>query len=156
MSWLPASGYEDLLRHPVEGSRFLVMPTLTLGIPMMAVFVRYIRTEFLENLGKDFVRTARSKGLSETHVALRHTLRNALIPVITMIGLQFSRLLGGAVIVEAIFAWPGMGSLIVMAIQARDYATVQGSLVVLGGLFVLVSLFTDLCYGALDPRIRLA
>jgi peptide/nickel transport system permease protein len=156
LGWLPPSGYLVPGRGLVQSIRLLILPAVTLAVPLAAIFLRFIRAELLQTLGKDYTRTARAKGLSEMVIMLHHVLPNAMIPVVTAIGLQLSRLLGGAVVVEIIFAWPGVGRLVVQAINDRDYATVQGVLLVLSLLFVLVSLITDLCYGLLDPRISRA
>jgi peptide/nickel transport system permease protein len=156
LGWLPPSGYLVPGRGLVQSIRLLILPAVTLAVPLAAIFLRFIRAELLQTLGKDYTRTARAKGLSEMVIMLHHVLPNAMIPVVTAIGLQLSRLLGGAVVVEIIFAWPGVGRLVVQAINDRDYVTVQGVLLVLSLLFVLVSLITDLCYGLLDPRISRA
>ncbi len=132
----------------------LVLPSITLGLPSAALIARLTRSSMLEVLNQDYVRTARSKGLSERVVIFRHALRNALIPVVTMAGLQFGYLLGGAVITESVFAWPGVGRLTILAITQRDYPLVQGNVMVLALIFVLINLFVDLTYGLLDPRIR--
>jgi len=132
----------------------LVLPSITLGLPSAALVARLTRSSMLEVLGQDYVRTARSKGLPERAVVYRHALRNALIPVVTMVGLQFGYLLGGAVITESVFAWPGVGRLVVLAIQQRDYPLVQGDVMILALIFVMINLLVDLTYGLLDPRIR--
>ncbi|MEW5934315.1 MAG: ABC transporter permease, partial [Bacillota bacterium] len=115
---------------------------------------RLTRSSVLEVLNQDYVRTARSKGLAERTVLYRHALRNALIPVVTVVGLQFGYLLGGAVITESVFAWPGIGRLVVQAIQQRDYPVAQGIVMVVAVIFVMINLLVDLTYGALDPRVR--
>jgi peptide/nickel transport system permease protein len=132
----------------------LVLPSITLGLPSAALIARLTRSSMLEVLSQDYVRTARSKGLSERVVIFRHALGNALIPVVTMAGLQFGYLLGGAVITESVFAWPGVGRLTILAITQRDYPLVQGNVMVLALIFVLINLLVDLTYGLLDPRIR--
>jgi ABC-type dipeptide/oligopeptide/nickel transport system permease component len=130
-----------------------ILPAITLGLPSAAVISRVMRSSLLEVLGQDYVRTARAKGLAETLVIRRHALRNALIPVVTVIGLQLGYLLGGAVVTETVFAWPGIGRLIIQAISARDFPLLQGAILVLAVSFVLVNLLADLLYTLLDPRI---
>lgn len=153
LRWLPASGRGGPL-WTIEGIRTIIMPAITLGTGAAAVLARITRSSLLEIMGEDFVRTARSKGLSERVVIYRHALRNALIPVITVAGLQMGFLLGGAVIVEQVFAWPGIGTLVVNGIFARDYPTIQAVILMIGAIFVLINLITDLFYALLDPRIR--
>jgi peptide/nickel transport system permease protein len=144
--WLPVSG---------AGSwRSLVLPAVTMGGSLAAILTRMVRTSMLEELGQDYIRTARAKGLSERAVVYRHALRNALIPVVTVIGLQFGALLAGAIVTETIFAWPGIGRLTISAISNRDYALVQGCLLCIGLTYVAVNFLTDLVYSALNPRIR--
>lgn len=134
--------------------RHLVMPTLTLAAYSMAVIARMTRSAMLEVLGKDFIRTARAKGVPGASVILRHALRNALIPVVTIVGLQVGNLIGGAVLTETVFAWPGVGGYLINGILFRDYPVVQGTVLFVTTAFVLVNLVVDLFYGALDPRIR--
>jgi peptide/nickel transport system permease protein len=144
--WLPVSG---------AGSwRSLVLPAITMGASLAAILTRMVRTSMLEELGQDYIRTARAKGLSERAVVYRHALRNAMIPVVTVIGLQFGALLAGAIVTETIFAWPGIGRLTISAISNRDYSLVQGCLLCIGLTYVAVNFFTDLVYSALNPRIR--
>ena len=133
----------------------LVLPAVTLGASAAGILARMTRASLLDVLGSDYVRTARAKGLRELGVVLRHALPTAFIPVLTVLGLQFGSLLGGAVITESVFAWPGMGRLIVDSIAARDYALIQGALLVFATSFALVNLVVDVLYAALDPRIRL-
>jgi peptide/nickel transport system permease protein len=134
----------------------LVLPALTLALPLVGVLTRLVRSGLLDTLAEDYVRTARAKGLTRRAVIARHALPNMLIPVITVIGLQLGYLLGGAVIVETVFSWPGVGQLLVAAISNRDYPLVQASITVVTGVFILVNLGVDLSYGYLDPRIRLS
>lgn len=144
---------------PVAGSqtwKHAVMPSLTLGIAGSASLMRLTRAEMLDTLNQDYVRTARAKGLRRMDVLIRHAFRNTLIPVTTVLGMRFAGLLGGAVIVETIFSWPGIGKLVVDAILDRDYPMIQGFVVFMGTIFVLVNLLVDLGYGLIDPRIRLA
>jgi peptide/nickel transport system permease protein len=142
---------------PVSGDatwKNYIMPVFCLSVYSIAVITRMSRSNLLEQLGEDFVRTARAKGLNESAVLARHVMQNALIPVATVIGLQFGYMLGGAVITETIFAWPGIGRLLVMAVQQRDIPVVQGVLLVIAISFVGVNLIVDVMYGVLDPRIR--
>jgi peptide/nickel transport system permease protein len=134
----------------------LILPSITLGTAMAAMLSRMIRSSLLEVLGEDYVQNARAKGLRERQVILKHALRNALIPVITIIGLQIGVLLSGAIITEAIFDWPGMGSLLLDGIYNRNYTLVQGCILVIAGIYVIVNLITDVTYAWVDPRVRLS
>ena len=145
-NWLPVSG-RGALAH-------LILPALTLGTAMAAILTRMVRTSVLEQLGQDYVRTARAKGLPERAVLYKHTLRNGLIPVITLVGLQFGALLTGAMVTETIFSWPGIGRLTLEAIQARDYPLVQGCFLAISITYIAVNLLTDMVYTLVDPRIR--
>ena len=150
--WLPVStagtgGTTDFLLH-------LILPAVTLGLSLAAILTRMVRTAMLEELSQDYIRTARAKGLSETSVVYRHALPNALVPIVTVVGLQFGALLAGAIVTETIFSWPGLGRLVVSAISGRDYALVQGSLLAIGLTYVLVNLLTDLTYRWVNPRMR--
>jgi ABC-type dipeptide/oligopeptide/nickel transport system permease component len=146
LRWLPPSGYGSL--------RFLVLPALTLGMRSIAFLARMTRSAMLEALNADFVRTARAKGLSETVVTLKHALRNALIPVITVLGLDFGAYLTGSILTETIFSWPGIGRYVVNAISRRDLPAIQGTVLFLSTVFVLVNLLTDLAYAKADPRVQ--
>ncbi len=146
LRWLPAGGYGT----PAH----LVLPTVTLAAFSVAIIARMTRSSLLEVLHQDYVRTAWAKGLGAQAVVLRHALKNALIPVVTVIGLQFGGLLGGAILTETVFAWPGMGRLLVGAIVARDYPVVQGAVLVFAALFTLVNLAVDVLYAYVDPRIH--
>ena len=137
----------DFLRH-------LVLPAVTLGLGMAAILTRMVRTSMLEELSQDYIRTARAKGLSERTVVYRHALRNALTPVLTVVGLQFGSLLAGAIVTETIFGWPGVGRLTLSAISNRDYPLVQGCILAVGLTYVLVNLLTDAAYALADPRLR--
>jgi ABC-type dipeptide/oligopeptide/nickel transport system permease component len=139
-----------------EGLASLVLPAVTLGTGLAAVLARMVRSSVLEVLAEDYIRTARAKGLSERAVLRRHALRNAWLPVLTLVGLQLGGLLGGAVITETVFAWPGVGSLLVEAIQSRDYAVVQACVLLISLAYLLVNALTDLLYRWADPRIRLS
>jgi peptide/nickel transport system permease protein len=142
---------------PVSGAgtwKHLVLPALTLGGALAAILTRMVRTSILEELGQDYIRTARAKGLPERKVIYKHALRNALIPIVTVLGLQFGALLAGAIVTETIFSWPGIGRLTIQAITNRDYYLVQGCILCIGLTYVAVNLLTDMAYSALDPRIR--
>jgi ABC-type dipeptide/oligopeptide/nickel transport system permease component len=151
---LPVGGRVPLTEDPSAGLKSLILPAVTLSVGIAAVLTRFIRSALLEVLTEDYIRTARAKGLPGSAVIRRHALRNALIPVITVLGIQVGRLLGGAVIVEAVFAWPGMGRLAVQAILTRDYTIVQAALLLLVTAFIIVNLIVDIAYGFLDPRVR--
>ena len=148
LGWLPVSGRE------MSGA--LVLPAITLGTALAAILARMLRSTLLEVLSEDFIRTARAKGLREWRVLTAHAFGNAMLPVITLLGLQLGTLLAGAVITEIVFSWPGLGSLTVEAIQRRDYPVLQGCVLVVSVTYVLVNSLTDVVYGWLDPRIRLA
>jgi peptide/nickel transport system permease protein len=156
LGWLPASGMfapygggdlADLARH-------LVLPAVTLAAASVTIVARLTRSAMLEVLGQDYIRTARAKGLVERHVVVRHALKNAMVPIVTVIGVQAGYLLGGAVLTETVFAWPGVGTLMVQGILARDIPLVQGCVLVVALTFVLVNLAVDVLYASLDPRIR--
>jgi peptide/nickel transport system permease protein len=152
LGWLPSSGRGD--GTTVGSIKALILPALTLGMALMGLTTRLMRSSMLEVLGQDYMRTARSKGLRSFVVLNRHGLRNALIPVVTIVGLQFASLLGGAVIVETIFAWPGIGRLAVNAIWRRDYPVIMGTVLVFAIVFILMNLLVDLVYTLIDPRIN--
>ncbi len=146
LGWLPVSGSGTWMH--------LVLPAFTMGSALAAILTRMVRTSMLEELRQDYIRTARAKGLSESAVVYRHALRNALIPVLTVLGLQFGALLAGAVVTETVFSWPGIGRLAITAIANRDYFLVQGCILAIGLTYVLVNLLTDVMYAAINPRIR--
>jgi ABC-type dipeptide/oligopeptide/nickel transport system permease component len=148
LRWLPTSGSGDLKHY--------VLPTLTLATWPLGQFTRLLRSELLNVFHEDYVRTARAKGLAERVVVTRHSLKNAFLPVLTLIGLSFGSLLGGAIITETIFAWPGLGRMIIQATLNRDFPIIEASVVVLATGFVLINFVVDILYGALDPRIKLA
>jgi ABC-type dipeptide/oligopeptide/nickel transport system permease component len=156
LGWLPPGGRVEFMRDPLLALRYLILPALTLSLMSTAGLSRLVRASMLEVLGEDYVRTARAKGLAERRVLVGHAMRNALVPVITVMGLHFGRLLSGAVVVETIFAWPGVGRLILDSINLRDYAVVQGALLMMVVLYVGINLLVDVAYGFLDPRIRLS
>lgn len=146
LGWFPVSGR--------EGVASLVLPALTLGTALASILSRMIRSALLEILNEDFMRTARGKGLAERTVIVRHGLRNALLPVITLVGLQLGALLSGAVITETVFSWPGIGSLVVEAIHRRDYPVVQATVLCISASYVVLNVLTDLAYARIDPRVR--
>ena len=146
LGWLPVSG-SGTFAH-------LVLPAITMGSALAAILTRMIRTSMLEELGQDYIRTARAKGLTERVVVYRHALRNAMIPIVTVLGLQFGALLAGAIVTETIFAWSGLGRLTIQAISNRDYYLVQGCILVIGLTYVTVNFLTDFLYSAVNPRIR--
>jgi ABC-type dipeptide/oligopeptide/nickel transport system permease component len=146
LGWLPVSGR--------GGISHLILPACTLGAALAAILTRMVRTSVIEELSADYVRTARSKGVSESGVLFRHALRNALIPILTILGLQFGTLLAGTIVTESIFSWPGIGRLAVQAIGARDYPLLQGCILLIAVSYVFVNLLTDLVYALVDPRVR--
>jgi ABC-type dipeptide/oligopeptide/nickel transport system permease component len=146
LGWLPVSGR--------GGVSHLILPAFTLGAALAAILTRMVRTSVIEELSADYVRTARSKGVSESGVLFRHALRNALIPILTILGLQFGTLLAGTIVTESIFSWPGIGRLAVQAIGARDYPLLQGCILLIAVSYVFVNLLTDLVYALVDPRVR--
>jgi peptide/nickel transport system permease protein len=150
LGWLPSFGYGD------GGLRYLILPAVTLGVSPMALLARTTRAAVLEIMTEDFVRTARSKGMSETRVVKWHVMRNVLVLILTAIGLQFGALMGQAVVVEKLFSWPGIGSLLVDSVLQRDIPAVQGSILVVVLFFLAINMVIDLLYGVIDPRIRYA
>ena len=146
LGWLPVSGR--------GGLSHLILPAVTLGAALAAILTRMVRTAVIEELSSDYVRTARAKGLSESRVLFRHAFRNALIPILTILGLQFGTLLAGTIVTESIFSWPGIGRLAVTAIEARDYPLLQGCILLIAVSYVLVNLLTDFVYVLVDPRVR--
>lgn len=153
LRWLPASGYVTFSENPVRHMQLLVLPCVTLASHLAASIARMTRSAVLEVIALDYVRTARSKGLSERMVLARHVLRNSLLPVTTVVGLQAGNLLGGAVIVEVIFSWPGLSTLLFRGIETRDFPVVQGCVLVISSLFILITLLVDILNGWLDPRV---
>ena len=157
LRWLPnTGGYVDFVRDPLGNLALILFPAITLGVALAAATMRMTRSAMLDVLGADYVRTAAAKGLAPPLIVRRHVLKNGLIVVVTLLGIQVGQLLGGAVVVEEIFAIPGVGRMLLTAIVQRDYALVQGGVLVIAVLFVLVNIVVDLLYGYLDPRIRLA
>ncbi len=146
LNWLPTVG-ADSLRH-------YILPSLTLGAAVAAIMARFTRSSFVDILQEDYIRTARAKGLAETVVVVKHGLRNALIPVVTMMGLQFGFLLGGSIVVEVVFNWPGLGRLLVDAVSMRDYPVIQALVLLFSLEFILINLAVDVLYGLINPTIR--
>jgi peptide/nickel transport system permease protein len=156
LGWLPTSGYAPLLDDPAGWLRHVILPGFTVGIVAAAIMTRYIRSAVLEVASMGYVRTARSKGLPPRVVTVRHILRNALIPVLTITGIQLATILGGVIVVEVVFAWPGLGRLVYTAVAARDYPLIQGAVLLIATLFLLINLIVDVLYAVVDPRIRLS
>jgi peptide/nickel transport system permease protein len=154
LGWLPPTGYVPFGEDPAGFLRHLILPALALSAAPMAITMRMTRSSFLEQGALDYVRTARAKGLPEPAVAWRHVLRNALLPVVTVVGLQIGGMFAGAVLVEYIFSWPGLNTLLLNSISTRDYPIIQGVVLLAAVLFVFVNLATDLCYALVNPRIR--
>jgi glutathione transport system permease protein len=146
LRWLPTVG-DDTWRH-------YVLPSLTLGAAVAAIMARFTRSSFVDILGEDYIRTARAKGVAEDRVVIKHGLRNALIPVVTMMGLQFGFLLGGSIVVEKVFNWPGLGRLLVDAVDMRDYPVIQALVLLFSLEFILINLIVDVLYGLINPTIR--
>jgi len=154
LRWLPPSGYVEPTADFWQWLKLISLPAITLSVYVSAILARFIKASILETLGNDYIRTAKAKGLAPWSVLAGHVMRNALLPIVTMIGLQAGGLLGGAVVVESIFAWPGIGRLLVSSIETRDYSVVQAIILIGATVFLLINLITDLLYGVLDPRIR--
>lgn len=153
LGWLPPSGYVPITEDPLGWLQRVTMPALAVGLVSGAILTRFVRSAVLESLGSDHARTARAKGLRRRVVLGRHVVRNALVPVITVVGVQAATLLGGIIVVEVVFAWPGLGRLVFDAVAARDYPVVQGAVLLVAALFLLVSFVVDVLYGRIDPRI---
>ena len=154
LGWFPSGGYVPLWEDFWQGLRILILPSISLGLMQAALIARMARSSMLEVLRQDYVRTARAKGQRPSLVILKHALKNAMIPIVTTVGTAFGVLLGGAVVVEIVFTYPGLGRLVVLAVQRRDYPLVQGALLLTAVIYVLVNLAVDLLYGVFDPRIR--
>ncbi len=156
-SWLrllPPSGYTPLTEDPLDWLRHVIMPALTVGLISGSILTRFIRSATLESNDQDFARTARAKGLYESTVMKDHVLRNAMVPIITVAGIQLASLLGGVIVVEVLFAWPGLGRLVYDAVLARDYTVVQGAVLLVAAIFLVANLVVDALYALIDPRIR--
>lgn len=154
LRWLPNVGYVPFLDDPLRNIKLMILPSLSLGLPFMAIITRFTRSSVLEVMNQDYIRTARAKGMARSRVILRHVLPNAGIPIVTIVGINIAGLMGGAVIVEQIFALPGIGRYVFEAISNRDYPVVQSVTLVMAFMFVLVSLVVDVIYALLDPRLR--
>ncbi len=155
LQWLPSSGYEPLTQDPLGWLSHVLLPAVTVGLVSGSILTRFVRSAVLEQLGQDYTRTATAKGLPRSVVVRRHVLRNALVPIVTVTGLQLATLLGGVIVIEVIFAWPGLGALTLESVRARDYPVLQGAVLLFAAMFLLVNLVVDLLYAALDPRIGL-
>jgi len=155
LGWLPSMGFVDPFKDFIGCLRHLVLPAAALGLRMAGVVTRMTRSSMLDELSQDYVRTARAKGLSERAVIFVHTLKNAMIPTVTILGLQFGHILGGTVVIERVFSWPGVGQLLVEAIFTRDYLVVQAAILLITVAFVIVNLLVDFIYTWLNPRISL-
>jgi peptide/nickel transport system permease protein len=155
LPWLPSMGYASPFEDFFGSMKFLIMPSVALGLRMAAVVTRMTRSSMLDELGQDYVRTARSKGLTERTVIFVHALKNALIPTVTVIGLQFGTILGGTVVIEMVFSWPGLGQLLVQAILTRDYLVVQAAVLFISISFVFINILVDVIYTFLNPRVAL-
>jgi peptide/nickel transport system permease protein len=153
LRWLPSGGYVPLTEDPLEWARHLALPALAVGAVSGSVLTRFVRSSAIEALGQDYTRTARAKGLPRRVVLRRHVLRNALIPVVTVTGIQLAYLLSGVVVVEEVFAWNGLGRLALQAVETRDYPVLQGAVLLFAAFFLLINLVVDLVYAAIDPRI---
>ena len=156
LRWLPTSGYAPLIGDPTGWLRHVILPGSTVGLVAAAIMTRYIRSAVLDVASMGYVHAARSKGLPPRVVTIRHILRNALIPVLTITGIQLATILGGVIVVEVVFAWPGLGRLVYTAVAARDYSLIQGAVLLIATLFLLINLIVDVLYSVADPRIRLS
>jgi peptide/nickel transport system permease protein len=154
LRWLPPSGHVPFFEDPGDNLRRMLKPAATLGIYLSATLMRFLRADMIEVMATDYVRTARAKGLGESRVVFGHALKNGLIPVLTITGLELGALLGGAVIIEQVFGWSGLGWLTVQAIADRDYPVVQAAVLFIALGLTLVNLLVDLCYGLLNPKVR--
>ena len=153
LGWLPPSGYVALTDDPAGWLSHVILPAAAVGLVTASILTRFIRSSVLEVLSQEYVRTAEAKGLRRRVVVLRHVLRNALIPVVTVVAVQLASLLGGVIVIEVLFAWPGIGRLTYDAVQARDYPVLQGAVLLVATLFLLVNFLVDILYARLDPRI---
>ncbi|WBX87552.1 ABC transporter permease [Achromobacter mucicolens] len=154
LGWLPSSGFVPFADDPIQHCLSLILPALTIGLNFMGVIARMTRASLADVMGRDYVKLARAKGLPRNKAIFRHALPNALVPVIAIVGIRAGNLLGGTVIIEALFDWPGLSSLLVSAAFARDYPVIQGALLAIFAIFILISLVIDLAQGLVDPRIR--
>ena len=156
LGWLPTSGYRPLFGDPAGWLEHIVLPGFTVGLVAAAIMTRYVRSAVLDVVGAGYVRTARSKGLAPPVITSRHIVRNALVPILTITGIQLATILGGVIVVEVVFAWPGLGRLVFNAVAARDYPVIQGAVLLIAALFLLINLIVDVLYAVVDPRIRLS
>ncbi len=154
LNWLPASGYIELSEDPLKHFVHLILPAITLALGLAASIIRMTRSSILEVLNGEFVQTLRAKGLPEKYVIFKHVLRNALIPIVTITGLQLGNLIGGTVLIEYLFNWPGLSTLLVKAITYRDYPLIEGCIFIISMFYILINLAVDVLYGVLDPRVR--
>ncbi|QEE60774.1 ABC transporter permease [Salinibacterium sp. dk2585] len=156
LGWLPSSGYVAFTDDPLEWLRRVTLPAITMGIVAGSIMTRYIRAAVLDVASMGYIRTARSKGLAPKVVTFRHIVRNALVPVLTITGIQMATMLGGVIVVEVVFAWPGLGRLVFDAVASRDYPIIQGAVLLIAVMFLLINLLVDVLYAVVDPRIRLS
>jgi len=154
LNLLPASGYTDITEDPILHFQRLILPAVTIALPLSASIARMTRSSVLEILNKEFVQTLRAKGLEEKLVIYKHVLRNAIISVITVIGLELANLIGGTVLVEFLFNWPGLSTLLVDAINNRNYPIIQGAIIVIAAFYILINRTVEIIYGLMDPRTR--
>jgi peptide/nickel transport system permease protein len=154
LGWLPPSGYTSPTEDFGDWLQHLILPSMTVGLITASILTRFVRSAVLEVLHQNHVRTARAKGLAEQNIIIRHVLKNAAIPIVTIVGMQMASLLGGIIIVEVIFAWPGLGRLALDAVVRRDYPMVQGAVLIVALFFAVVNVIVDLLYAYLDPRVR--
>lgn len=154
LGWLPSSGYAEFTENPIRWLSYAAMPIIALSLGPIASTMRMARTSIMEQMNQDYVRTARAMGASERSIAYRHVLRNALLPVITVIGLQFGGMFAGSVVVESVFNWPGLSTLLVRSVGARDYPVILGALLIASVIFLTVNLLTDIMYAILNPKLR--
>lgn len=156
LGWLPSSGYAPIEEGVIDWARHLLLPAVTVGLISGSIITRFVRSAVLEAYNQDYVLTARAKGLSERQIVGRHVLPNAWIPIVTVVGLQLGFLLGGVVVTEVIFAWPGLGRLALTAVKDRDFTVLQGSILYIAFMFLAINLIVDIIYARLDPRVRLS
>lgn len=154
LGWLPSSGYRDPAGGLAESFRYLILPALALGLPNSSLIIRFTRSSLLDVISHDYIRTARAKGVSEHIVIFHHAFRNALVPILTVVGLTFGALMGGAVVTETVFSLPGVGQLVVASVLRRDYPVIQGVILTVATVYVLLNLAVDLLYCLVDPRVK--
>ncbi len=154
LGWLPSSGYQSPANGLRQSLQYLLLPALALGLPNSSLIIRFTRSSLLDVLGNDYVRTARAKGLSGRRVVFHHAFRNALVPILTVVGLTFAALMGGAVVTETVFSLPGIGQLVVSSVLRRDYPVIQGVILMVATAYVIINLAVDLLYFVVDPRVR--